>query len=49
MLIVDLVGTLFSGHFLLLKYPPPTYGKFTGILSLDLYQAVPASSAHLSS
>ena len=39
----------FSGHFLLLRYPPPTKGWEMGTVSLDLYQAVPASLAHSSS
>ena len=34
------------GHFLLLRYPPPTNGWSMGIGSLDLYQAVPLSFAH---
>ena len=39
----------FRGHFLLLRYPPPTKGWSMGTVSLDLYQAVPASLAHFSS
>ena len=39
----------FRGHFLLLRYPPPTKGCMMGIVSLDLYQAFPASLAHFSS
>ena len=34
-----------KGHFLLLRYPPPTKALKMGTVSLDLYQAVSISFA----
>ena len=39
----------FSGHFLLLRYPPPTKASNVGTGFLDLYQVRLASLAHFSS